>query len=180
LFHIPAFGKNRINKKIMPKESRDDAERVIAFELNGKPVSLSVPVDSLLLDVLRNRLGLTGTKKGCGIGHCGTCTVLLNGNPIYSCLTLAATVDGCKITTIEGLTHQDGSLNPVQQAFVETGAIQCGFCTPGMILTVQALLDENPHATREDVITAISGNLCRCTGYAKIIEAAIMAATQKI
>jgi carbon-monoxide dehydrogenase small subunit len=171
--------EDRLKGKPAFKEDRDEAERSIAFELNGRPVSLSVSVDSLLLDVLRNRLGLTGTKKGCGIGHCGTCTVLLNGNPIYSCLTLAATVDGCKITTIEGLTHADGSLNPVQQAFVETGAIQCGFCTPGMILTVQSLLNENPHATRDDVIAAISGNLCRCSGYAKIIEAA-MAAAQKI
>jgi aerobic carbon-monoxide dehydrogenase small subunit len=165
--------------KRLSEENRNDGEKRIAFELNGKPVSLSVPIDALLVDVLRYRLGLTGTKRGCGIGQCGTCTVLLNGHPIYSCLTLAVTVDSCKVTTIEGLTREDGTLNPIQEAFVETGAIQCGFCTPGMILTVKALLDENPHATRDDVVTAISGNLCRCTGYAKIIEAA-MAATQKI
>ena len=163
----------------IPEENPDDGEKVITFELNGKPVSLSVPLDALLVDVLRYRLGLTGTKKGCGIGQCGTCTVLLDGHPIYSCLTLAVTVDGCKVRTIEGLARQDGTLNPIQEAFIETGAIQCGFCTPGMILMVKALLDENPHATRDDVITAISGNLCRCTGYAKIIEAA-MAAAQKI
>ncbi len=160
-------------------ENPEDGEKVITFELNGKAVSLSVPVDALLVDVLRYRLGATGTKKGCGIGQCGTCTVLLDGHPIYSCMTLAVTVDGCKVTTIEGLTRQDGTLNPIQEAFIEAGAIQCGFCTPGMILTVKALLDENPHATREDVVAAISGNLCRCTGYAKIIEAA-MVVSQKI
>ncbi len=162
-----------------PEENGDDGKKIISFELNGKQVSLAVPIDALLIDVLRYRLGATGTKKGCGIGQCGTCTVLLNGNPIYSCLTLAVTVDGSRITTIEGLTHEDGTLNPIQEAFIETGAIQCGFCTPGMILMVKALLDENPQATREDVITAISGNLCRCTGYAKIIDAALVAA-QKI
>ena len=158
------------------KAVSDDIEKMIAFELNGEPVSLSVPVDALLVDILRDLLGLTGTKKGCGIGHCGSCTVLLNGQPVYSCLTLAVTVDGCRVLTIEGLKGKDETLNPIQEAFIEAGAIQCGFCTPGMILVVKALLDENPNATRDEVITAISGNLCRCTGYAKIIDAAMAAA----
>lgn len=158
------------------EKSDPDIERTVTFELNGKPVSVSVATDALLVDVLREKFNLTGTKKGCGTGECGVCTVLLNGKPVYSCLTLAMTVDGCRIMTIEGLAEGDGRLNPIQQAFVDEGAIQCGYCTPGMILSVKALLDENPNATREDVITAISGNLCRCTGYAKIINAALTAA----
>ena len=153
-----------------------DFEKKIVFELNGKEVSLVVPTDALLLDVLRERFGLTGTKQGCGIGQCGACTVLMNRKPICSCMTLAVAVDGCQVVTIEGLIGRGGKLHPVQEAFVEMGAIQCGFCTPGMIMVVKALLDEKPEITRKDVITAISGNLCRCTGYAKIIEAALTAA----
>lgn len=153
-----------------------DFEKTIVFELNSKEVSLLVPTDALLLDVLRERFGLTGTKQGCGIGQCGACTVLMNRKPICSCLTLAVAVDGCQVVTIEGLIGKGGELHPVQEAFVEMGAIQCGFCTPGMIMVVKALLDENPEVTRKDVITAISGNLCRCTGYTKIIEAALAAA----
>jgi carbon-monoxide dehydrogenase small subunit len=153
-----------------------DFEKRIIFELNGKEVSLLVPADALLLDVLRERFGLTGTKQGCGIGQCGACTVLMNRKPICSCLTLAVAVDGCQVVTIEGLIGKGGGLHPVQEAFVEMGAVQCGFCTPGMIMVVKALLDENPEVTRKDVITAISGNLCRCTGYTKIIEAALAAA----
>jgi carbon-monoxide dehydrogenase small subunit len=151
-------------------------EKTIVFELNNKEVSLSVPTDALLLDVLRERFGLTGTKQGCGIGQCGACTVLMNRKPICSCMTLAVAVDGCQVVTIEGLIGKGEGLHPVQEAFVEMGAIQCGFCTPGMIMVVKALLDENPEVTRKDVITAISGNLCRCTGYTKIIEAALAAA----
>lgn len=153
-----------------------DFEKTIVFELNSKEVSLLVPADALLLDVLRERFGLTGTKQGCGIGQCGACTVLMNRKPICSCLTLAVAVDGCQVVTIEGLIGKGGGLHPVQEAFVEMGAVQCGFCTPGMIMVVKALLDENPEVTRKDVITAISGNLCRCTGYTKIIEAALAAA----
>jgi aerobic carbon-monoxide dehydrogenase small subunit len=150
-------------------------EKTIVFELNGKPISLSVSVDALLADVLRDHLGLTGTKKGCEIGQCGACTVLLNGKPVASCLTLAVKVEGCKVLTIEGLAEKDGDLHPIQKAFIDEGAIQCGFCTPGMILAVKALLDEIPNPTREEIVQAISGNLCRCTGYTKIIEAAITA-----
>jgi carbon-monoxide dehydrogenase small subunit len=159
--------------------SAPESERMIAFDLNGKSVSVSVVPDALLVDVLRDQLGLTGTKKGCGIGECGVCTVLLNGKAIYSCLTLAVTVDGGKVMTIEGLTAKEGQLDLLQEAFVEEGAVQCGYCTPGMILSVKALLDENPNPTREDVITAISGNLCRCTGYVKIINAGLRAAENR-
>jgi carbon-monoxide dehydrogenase small subunit len=151
-------------------------EKTIVFELNGRKVSLLVSTDALLLDVLRERLGLTGTKQGCGIGQCGACTVLVNRKPVCSCMTLAVAVDGCQVLTIEGLIGKDGELHRIQEAFVEAGAVQCGFCTPGMILIVKTLLDEKSEITREDVITAISGNLCRCTGYAKIIEAALAAA----
>jgi carbon-monoxide dehydrogenase small subunit len=153
-----------------------DFEKTIVFELNSKEVSLSVPTDALLLDVLRERFGLTGTKQGCGVGQCGACTVLMNRKPVCSCMTLAVAVDGCQVVTIEGLIGKEEGLHPVQEAFVEVGAVQCGFCTPGMIMVVKALLDEKPEITRKDVITAISGNLCRCTGYAKIIEAALAAA----
>ena len=153
-----------------------DFEKTIVFELNHKEVSLSVSTDALLLDVLRERFGLTGTKEGCGIGQCGACTVLVNRKPVCSCMTLAVAVDGCQVVTIEGLIGKEGRLHPIQEAFVEVGAVQCGFCTPGMIMVVKALLDEKPEITRKDVITAISGNLCRCTGYAKIIEAALVAA----
>lgn len=125
-----------------------------------------------LLDVLRDQLELTGAKKGCDRGDCGTCTVLLNDKPVASCMMLAVQADGCEITTIEGL-QQGNTLHPLQQAFVNHGAIQCGFCTPGMILTAKALLDENPHPTEAEVRKAMVGNLCRCTGYAKIVEAVL-------
>jgi carbon-monoxide dehydrogenase small subunit len=151
-------------------------ENPLNFELNGTRVSLFVPPDELLIDTLRDRLGLTGTKQGCGIGECGACTILVDDRPVCSCLILAVSVNGCRVLTIEGLKEPDGKLHPVQEAFVESGAIQCGFCTPGMILTVKALVDENPNPTREEVVTAIAGNLCRCTGYAKIIDAALIAA----
>jgi len=158
------------------KKTSSGEERPLKFELNGTRVSLSILPDELLLDTLRDRLGLTGTKQGCEIGECGACTVLLDGKPVCSCLMLAASVNGRRVLTIEGLKGPDGKLHPVQEAFVESGAIQCGFCTPGMILSVKALVDENPDPTREDVVTAIAGNLCRCTGYTKIIDAALMAA----
>jgi aerobic-type carbon monoxide dehydrogenase small subunit (CoxS/CutS family) len=154
-------------------------DKKITFELNGRSVSLSIPADVLLADVLRDILNLTGTKKGCGIGQCGVCTVLLDGKPIYSCLTFAVTVDGRKVVTIEGLKGKQDELHPVQEAFIEAGALQCGFCTPSMVLAVKALLDQNPSPNREEVVDAISGNLCRCTGYEKIIEAAL-AASQKM
>lgn len=131
-----------------------------------------------LLETLRYDLGLTGTKEGCGDGNCGSCTVLLDGQAVNSCLVLAIEVDGQEITTIEGLC-QGGKLHPLQQAFIDEGAVQCGFCTPGMILSAKALLDSNPHPTEAEVRLAISGNLCRCTGYEKIVQAIMSVANGK-
>ena len=150
-------------------------KEIAAFVVNGKSCELIIEPQMTLLDVLRNQLGLMGTKYACGTGDCGACTVLVAGKPVLSCLTLAATVKGEDILTIEGLS--DGNtLHPIQQAFVDVGAVQCGFCTPGMILTAKALLDENPDPTPEDVQAGLGGNLCRCTGYVKIVDAVLTAA----
>ena len=137
--------------------------------VNGEAHRLLVETNRVLLDVLRNDLELTGTKKGCGLGKCGACTVLLNGRPVHACLTLAHQAEGCEITTIEGVGEK--GLHPIQDAFIKNGAIQCGFCTPGMINTAKALLDENATPTRADIKQAIAGNLCRCTGYNNIVDA---------
>jgi len=142
----------------------------ITLNINGKDYSLDVKPNEILLNVLRDRLGLMGTKYGCGIGECGACTVLLEGRAILSCQTLAFTVDGKKITTIEGL-EQDGELHPLQQAFIDEGAVQCGYCTPGMILSAKALLDVQPDPSNQEIKQAIRGNLCRCTGYTNIVRA---------
>jgi carbon-monoxide dehydrogenase small subunit len=150
-------------------------KRIIQLTVNGEEYEVVVAPNQTLLDVLRDDLYLTGSKEGCGEGACGTCTVLLDGKPVRSCLILAVEVQGREITTIEGLAPM-GELHPVQKAFVEYGAIQCGFCSPGMILTAKALLDENPHPTEQEARQAISGNVCRCTGYAKIVEAILKAA----
>ena len=143
---------------------------VIDIIVNETMHTIEVKNNWTLLKVLRDELGLKGTKCGCNKGECGGCTVLLNGKPILSCLTLAVAVQGQEILTIEGLS-KDGQLHPIQQSFIEHGAIQCGFCSPGMIMSAKALLDSNPHPTEEEIRTGINGNLCRCTGYAKIIEA---------
>jgi aerobic carbon-monoxide dehydrogenase small subunit len=142
----------------------------IHLQVNGEPYDLLVEPRHTLLKVLRDDLGLTGTKKGCDTGDCGACTVLMNGKPINSCLALAMEANGKEITTIEGLASGD-DLHPLQEAFIQAGAIQCGYCTPGMILTAKALLDENAAPSEEEVKRAISGNLCRCTGYVKIVQA---------
>jgi aerobic carbon-monoxide dehydrogenase small subunit len=142
----------------------------IALKVNGRKVSFEVRDSELLLEALRERLGLLGTKYSCLEGDCGVCTVLLNGKNILSCLMLAADADGSDITTIEGLAI-DGKLHPLQQAFIDHGAIQCGFCTPGMILAAKALLDKSPNPDDKDISQALDGNVCRCTGYIKIIEA---------
>ncbi len=139
--------------------------------MNGVRRELLVAPNDLLLNVLREQLGLTGAKYGCGIGECGSCTVLLDGEPILSCLTLAIAVDGSDILTIEGLSRPDGNLHPLQESFLEQAAVQCGFCTPGMILMGKALLDEDPHPTEDQIRDYIRGNLCRCTGYTQIVQA---------
>jgi carbon-monoxide dehydrogenase small subunit len=150
-------------------------KRIVSLTVNGEEYEVVITPHRTLLEVLREDLALTGTKEGCGEGACGTCTVLLDGKPVRSCLTLAVEVQGREVTTIEGLAPM-GELHPVQKAFVEYGAIQCGFCSPGMILTTKALLDENPSPTEQEARRAISGNVCRCTGYAKIVEAMLKAA----
>ncbi|MBQ2217512.1 MAG: (2Fe-2S)-binding protein [Firmicutes bacterium] len=147
----------------------------VSFILNGKPVRCEVPAEETLVDTIRNRFRLTGTKKGCGTGDCGSCTVLLDGTAVRSCTLLTGMVEGRSITTIEGVGTMD-HLHPVQQAFVDVNAIQCGYCIPGMVLTAIALLRENPDPTEEEIRLAISGNLCRCTGYQKIVEAIQLAA----
>jgi len=145
--------------------------------VNGRRIERDVDPESRLLDVLRETLHLTGTKEGCGEGECGACTVLMDGRAVNSCLVLAPQADGAEILTIEGLS--DGrTLHPIQQAFVETGAVQCGFCTPGFIMATLALLNEVPDPTDEEILSALEGNLCRCTGYAKILEAVNLAASR--
>ncbi|MCG8633211.1 MAG: (2Fe-2S)-binding protein [Desulfobacterales bacterium] len=140
--------------------------------VNGEDYHLMIPPNRILLDLLREDLELTGTKEGCGLGKCGACTVLLDGRPVHACLILALQADGCRVDTIEGMADiATKALHPIQEAFVEKGAIQCGFCTPGMINTARALLGENPDPGEEDIKLAIAGNLCRCTGYHKIVDA---------
>jgi carbon-monoxide dehydrogenase small subunit len=145
-------------------------KKLIQVTVNDRAVEIAVEPNMTLTDLIRNELGLTGTKKGCETGDCGACTVLLDGLPVNSCLVLAVQTDGAKVETIEGLEGEDG-LHPVQDAFVQHGAIQCGFCSPGMILSAKHLLDKNARPDESEIRTAISGNLCRCTGYQKIIEA---------
>ena len=147
----------------------------IILKVNGEEREVRVEPRQTLLDTLRNDLGLTGTKEGCGNGNCGTCTVMLNGKAVSSCLVFTVEAEGQEITTIEGLAEA-GKIHPLQRAFVEEGAIQCGFCTPGMILTAKAFLDANPHPTEIQVRQAIAGNLCRCTGYDKIVRAILKVA----
>jgi len=142
----------------------------IKLGVNGQDYEVLVDDKTTLVDLLRDELGLTGTNKGCGTGECGACTVIMNKSAVNSCLVLAVDADGAEITTIEGLAH-DGHLDPLQQAFIDEGAVQCGFCTPGMIMVAKDFLDKNLNPTEEDYQTAISGNLCRCTGYIKIIKA---------
>lgn len=145
----------------------------ITLTVNGDKYKLLVSPLSKLVDVLREDLGITGTKKGCGEGECGACTVLMDGQPVSSCLVLAPQADGKTIITIEGLESQDGSLDPIQESFMKKGAIQCGYCSPGMMMTTKALLKVNSHPTEEEIRDAISGNLCRCTGYQKIVDAVL-------
>lgn len=145
-------------------------KQLIQLRVNGEAYEVEVEAKKTLLEAIREDIGLTGPKEGCGTGECGSCTVLIDGKPVVSCLLLAVEAQGRDILTIEGLA-KDGQLHPVQQAFIQHGAIQCGFCTPGMILSAKALLDKNPAPSEAEIREAISGNLCRCTGYTKIIEA---------
>lgn len=149
----------------------------IQITLNGQSMTLETPNHRLLLDLLRDEIGLTGTKEGCGTGDCGACTVYLNGKPVNSCLVLSGELNGADIVTIEGLKIGP-ELHPIQKAFIQDGGAQCGYCTPGMLMMSKALLDENPNPTEEEIRYALSGNLCRCTGYAKIIQAVQDAAAE--
>jgi carbon-monoxide dehydrogenase small subunit len=142
----------------------------LTMTVNGRSVTIEINADELLVDVLRDRLGLIGTKVGCNEGECGACTIIIDGDPVLSCLIPALRAQGRQIITIEGLSDGD-TLHPLQQAFVEHGAVQCGYCIPGFIMSAKALLDVNPHPNRDEIKEAIAGNLCRCTGYVKIIEA---------
>ncbi|HEX9909383.1 MAG TPA: (2Fe-2S)-binding protein [Desulfatiglandales bacterium] len=142
----------------------------LTLKVNGEVYDLEVPANRTLLDVIREECGLKGTKQGCGNGECGACTVLLEGEPVNACLILAMQADGKSVVTIEALS-KDGGIHPIQEAFINHGAIQCGFCTPGMILSVKALLDRNPEPQEVEIREALAGNFCRCTGYQKIVEA---------
>ena len=142
----------------------------VNFVLNGDPTTIDVAENARLVDVLRNDFHLTGTKEGCGVGECGACTVIIDGKAVASCLVLAVSVEGKSVLTIEGLS-KNGELDPVQEAFIDHHASQCGFCTPGFIMSAKALLDANPAPTREEIRIAISGNICRCTGYHQIVDA---------
>jgi len=148
----------------------DRSKKTISVTVNGAEHTLTIPPDRVLLDMLRENLGLTGTKRGCGNGECGACSVIMDGVLVNSCLVPAMKANGSEILTVEGL-GDEGGLHPIQEAFLEKGAVQCGFCTPGMLLAAKSLLDQNPHPSIEEIKKAISGNLCRCTGYTKIIEA---------
>ncbi len=160
--------------------TRHDAQLLpLSFTLNGRLQELDVEPHELLLDVVRDRLGLTGVKRSCDVQVCGACTLLVDGRPVSACTTLAFEVRGRSVLTIEGLAEKDGKLHPLQEAFIEHGGFQCGFCTPGMILAAKALLDENPGPSEAELKHFMHGNICRCTGYKKIIES-IMAAAKKM
>lgn len=145
-------------------------KKLIELYVNGELHEVAIKSHQTLLEVLRDSLGYTGTKEGCGLGGCGSCTVIINGEAVLACITLAESAAGKEILTIEGLA-KEGKLHPIQASFVENGAIQCGFCTPGMIMTAKALLDKNPDPSRDEIRLAIAGNMCRCTGYQKIVDA---------
>lgn len=162
-----------------PESMTDDLQPVqpLNFTLNGEPQNLRAPAYRLVLDLLRDVIGLTGTKEGCGTGDCGACTVLLNGRPVNTCLIFAGELHGAEVQTIEGLGGAD-DLHPLQSAFVAEGGVQCGYCTPGMILMAAALLEENPEPTDDEIRFALAGNLCRCTGYSRIINSVRRAAEE--
>jgi aerobic carbon-monoxide dehydrogenase small subunit len=146
-------------------------KQAVSFTINGEAHEVTLDPFRSLLDVLRNEIGLTGTKKGCDVGDCGACTVIVDGKPLNSCLMLGVEANGCRIETIEGLGVPGAALHPLQENFMKYGGAQCGFCTPGILMMAKALLEENPHPTEEEIRFGIAGNICRCTGYTRIIEA---------
>jgi len=153
----------------------------VNFNLNGEPVTADIPVTWTLLRTLRENFELTGAKEGCGVGECGACTVLIDGESVNACLYPIPEIEGKSVLTIEGVAHADGTLDPIQQAFVENNGVQCGYCTSGMIMSAKALLEQNPQPSESDIRSAISGNICRCTGYVQIVESIDMAAkTQNV
>lgn len=154
-------------------------KQLIELDINNQIFQVAITAKDLLADIIRKEVGLTGTKKGCGQGDCGACTIIIDGKPVLSCLTLAIACQGKKITTIEGLADDSGNLHPIQQSFLDHGAVQCGFCSSGMILSSKALLDENPQPSELEIKRALSGNTCRCTGYVLIIDA-VQAAAEKM
>jgi carbon-monoxide dehydrogenase small subunit len=155
---------------------KDIPKQEVSFTLNHKPVKVTVSPHKRLLDVLREDFGLVGTKEGCAVGECGACTVIVDGDAVTSCLMLIGQVEGRDVITIEGVAEEDGTLDPIQEAILEHQAIQCGFCTPGFVMSAKALIDKNPHATLDEIRVAISGNLCRCTGYEQLAQAIYEAA----
>jgi len=150
----------------------------VSFTLNGDPVTAEVPVTWSLLKTLRDHFELTGAKEGCGVGECGACTVIVDGDAVNSCLFPICEAEGKSVTTIEGVAEEDGTLHPIQKAFLENNGVQCGYCTSGMIMSAKALLDKNPDAKENDIRTSIAGNFCRCTGYVQIVEAIETAAKE--
>ena len=152
-------------------------KRLLRLRVNGETKEVATEVSKTLLEVLREDLALTGTKHGCELGECGTCAVLVDGEPVLSCLMLGIEAENTEIVTVEGMT-QNGKPHPLQKAFADLGAAQCGYCIPGVLLTAKALLDENPHPTRDEIREALAGNLCRCTGYTKILQAVELAAKE--
>ena len=153
------------------------SKSMVSFTVNGEAREIVVAPNRSLLDALRSEAGLTGTKKGCDVGECGSCTILMNGQPVNACLVLAAEADGADITTVEGLQAADGTPHRLQDCFMQCGAAQCGFCTPGILVAAKALLDRNPTPTTDEIRFTIAGNICRCTGYSKVIDAIALAAT---
>lgn len=153
-------------------------KRIVTFTVNGEEREIAVEPNRSLLDALRHEAGLTGTKKGCDVGECGSCTIIMNGKPVNACLVLAPEAEGADITTIEGLQCAADTPHPLQENFMRCGAAQCGFCTPGIIMAAKALLDENPSPTVDEIRFGIAGNICRCTGYTKIIDAISQTAAQ--
>jgi len=154
-------------------------KQILRLRVNGENREVLTDISKTLLEVLREDLGLTGTKHGCELGECGTCTVLMGGEPVLSCLVLGVESEGSEILTVEGLKERDKP-HPLQKAFADLGAAQCGYCTPGILVTAKAFLEQNPHPTREEIREALAGNLCRCTGYTKILEAVEMVARGQV